>query len=85
MPMTQIRIRIIGTSFAYWHYIHMKTEELRKRDTKELNKSVEDLRKKLSDIRFKLSSNKLRNVKEIGNIKKEIATMMTILREKQSK
>ena len=60
----------------------MTTEELRKKDTKELEKSVQDLRKKLSDLRFKFSSNKLKNVKEVSNIKKEIARALTILREK---
>ena len=59
----------------------MKTEELRKKDTKELQKQIEDFRKKLSDLRFKFSSNKLKNVKEISGIKKEIARVMTILRE----
>ncbi len=62
----------------------MKTSELRKKDVSELKKSVDDLRKKLSDLRFNFSSNKLKNVKEVGNIKKEIARMLTILRENRS-
>lgn len=60
----------------------MKTNELRKKDTAELNKSVNELRKKLSDVRFKFSSSQLKNVKEISNIKKEVARMLTILNEK---
>ena len=59
----------------------MKVEELRKKDKSELQKSVHDLKKKLSDIRFKSSSNQLKNVKEIGNMKKEIARSLTIIRE----
>ncbi|MEK7664705.1 MAG: 50S ribosomal protein L29 [Patescibacteria group bacterium] len=59
----------------------MKTKELRKIDKKELEKSVYDLRKRLSDLRFKFSSNKLKNVKEISQSKKEIAKILTILRE----
>ena len=59
----------------------MKVQELRKKDKKELDKLVHDLRKKLSDFRFKFSSGKLKNVKEINNFKKEIARIMTILRE----
>ena len=59
----------------------MKTAELRKRDKKELEKMVGDLRKKLSDLRFKFSSNKLKNVKEIKNSKKEIARILTLLNE----
>lgn len=60
----------------------MKTEELRKRDKKDLEKSVGDFKKKLSDTRFKFSANKLKNVKEIHNTKKEIAKILTIINEK---
>jgi len=60
----------------------MKTAELRKKDKKELEKSVHDLRKKLSDLRFKFSSGKLKNVKEINNSKKEMARILTIIKEK---
>lgn len=59
----------------------MNVKELRKRDKKELEKLVQDLRKKLSDLRFKFSSNKLKNVKEINQSKKEVARILTILKE----
>ncbi|HCC60180.1 MAG: 50S ribosomal protein L29 [Candidatus Staskawiczbacteria bacterium RIFOXYC1_FULL_37_43] len=59
----------------------MKAEELRKKDKKELEKTVSDLRKRLGDLRFKFSSNKLKNVKEISNTKKEVARILTILSE----
>ncbi len=60
----------------------MKTAELRKKGIKELEKSVTELKKKLSDSRFKFSGNQLKNVKEISNIKKEIARSLTIISEK---
>jgi large subunit ribosomal protein L29 len=59
----------------------MKAEELRKKDKKELEKNVQELRKKLSDLRFKFSSGKLKNVKEINSSKKEIARILTIIKE----
>ncbi len=59
----------------------MKLAELRKKDKKELHKSVLDLRKKISDLRFKFSSNKLKNVKEISLAKKELARTLTVLNE----
>ncbi len=59
----------------------MKIIELRKKDIKELKKSVLDNTKKLSDLRFKFSANQLKNVKEIHNTKKEIARMLTIIKE----
>ena len=62
----------------------MKTAELRKRDKKELAKMSQELTKKLSDLRFKFSSGKLKNVKEINNSKKEIARILTIIKETQN-
>ena len=57
----------------------MNTEELLKRDKNELKKMIQDLNKKLNDIRFKKASNKLKNVNEIRNVKKEIARILTII------
>jgi large subunit ribosomal protein L29 len=59
----------------------MKASDLRKKDKKELEKIVQELTKKLSDFRFKFSSGKLKNTKEIKNSKKEIARILTILKE----
>ena len=59
----------------------MKASELRKKDIKELQKLVQDHVKKLSDLRFKFSANQLKNVKEMHNTKKEIAQMLTIIKE----
>lgn len=63
----------------------MKIEEIRKTNTKELMKKAQELKEKLSDIRFTLSANQLKNVKEVGNIKKEIARILTILQETSTK
>ena len=59
----------------------MKALELRKRDKKELDKDIHELTKKLSDLRFRFSSGKLKNVKEINHSKKEIARILTIIKE----
>ena len=59
----------------------MKVLELRKKDIKELEKTVLELRKKLSDLRFKFASGKLKNVMEIANSKKEVARILTIIKE----
>lgn len=59
----------------------MKTIELRKKDEKDLKRSANELTKKLSDLRFKFASGKLKNVKEINNIKKQRARLLTILQE----
>lgn len=62
----------------------MEPEELRKKDKKELVASAQELSKKLNDIRFKFSSNKLKNVKEISNVKKDIARILTVIREREN-
>jgi ribosomal protein L29 len=63
----------------------MKVLELRKKDKKELERSIQEITKKLSDLRFKFSSGKLKNVKEINNLKKERARILTILQENLTK
>ena len=60
---------------------NMKAKDLRKKDKKELEKTVQELRKNLSELRFKSSSNKLKNSKEFNVSKKEIARILTILKE----
>jgi len=59
----------------------MKTEEFRKKDISELEKMVYDLRRKLSDARFKFSANQVKNVKEVSVMKKDIARILTIIKE----
>ena len=59
----------------------MKAEELRKKDSKELQKMAHDLAQKLSDLRFKFAANQLQNVKEMHNTKKDIARILTIAKE----
>ncbi len=63
----------------------MKAKELFKKDKKELEKLVQEHRKKLSDLRFNFSSNKLKNTKEINNHKKDIARILTVKKELESK
>lgn len=60
----------------------MNTNELIKKDVSELNKMALDLKEKLSDIRFKFAANQLKNTSEIGNIRKEIARILTIKNQK---
>ena len=61
----------------------MNAVELRKKEIKELQKLAQDHVKKLNDLRFKFAANQLKNVKEIYNTKKEIAIILTIIKEKE--
>jgi len=59
----------------------MKTTELRQKSKEELEKSLQDSREKLRQLRFDLSAGKVKNVREIRRIKKEIARILTILKQ----
>lgn len=61
----------------------MKTGELRKKTKTELNKTLEDLQKNLREIRFKLATKKIKNFREIRQTKKDIAKILTLLKEKK--
>lgn len=57
----------------------MKVKELRQKSKTELQKLLQDYREKLRALRFDLASGKVRNVREIRKIKKDIARILTIL------
>ncbi|PJE69781.1 MAG: 50S ribosomal protein L29 [Candidatus Staskawiczbacteria bacterium CG10_big_fil_rev_8_21_14_0_10_38_10] len=63
----------------------MKAKELRQKTKDELNRILQDSRVKLRELRFKLTLNKLKNVREIREIKKNIAKILTILKETKGK
>lgn len=58
----------------------MRVTELRRKSKQELKKLLEDNREKLRQLRFDLSAGKVKNVREIRRIKREIAQTLTILR-----
>jgi len=63
----------------------MKPRELRQKTDKELNQILFDLREKLRELRFNLVQGKVKNIKEVHQTKKDIARILTILRERQLK
>jgi len=58
------------------------TEELRQKSTDELKKMVVELKEKLLKLRFKNAFGQLDNPMEIRKTKKQIARILTILRER---
>jgi len=58
----------------------MKIQELRQKNKVELQKILQDNREKLRQLRFDLAAGKVKNVREIRLIKKDIARILTILR-----
>lgn len=61
----------------------MKAKELRNKSVDELNKSVVDLKTELFNLRFQLATGELDNPMRINKVKKDIARVKTILRERE--
>lgn len=61
--------------------ILMKVKELRKKSETELKKILQQKRGRLRTLRFDLASGKIKNVREIKETKKDIARILTILKE----
>ena len=59
----------------------MKAEELRKLNKTDLQKKLFDFRKKQRDLRFSKARGELKNPLEKQHVKKDIARILTILRE----
>lgn len=58
----------------------MKITELRQKSKSELQKLLQDSRERLRQLRFDLASGKVKNVREIRELKKDIARILTILK-----
>lgn len=60
----------------------MKIQELKQKSNKELTKLLIESRERLRNLKFDLASGKVKNVRQIRALKKEIARTLTILKEK---
>lgn len=58
----------------------MKIAELRQKTKSELEGLLNDDREKLRQIYFDLSAGKVKNVREVRKTKKEIAQILTLIR-----
>lgn len=57
----------------------IKFAELKKKTEAELTEQLAEAREKLRELRFKASTRELKNIREIRNVKKEIAQILTII------
>jgi len=62
----------------------MKASEIRKKTPDECRKEIEKKRKRLREISFISASSKVSNSKEAANLRREIARIITILKEKKN-
>ena len=60
-----------------------KTAELRNMDTEELETRLNDTRQELFNLRFQLVTGQLDNSARIGEVRRTVARMETILRERE--
>jgi len=60
----------------------LKTEELRKRTDDELSKQLVDLKQELFNLRFQHHTGQLENFRRIAHVKRNIARLSTLLRER---
>ena len=58
-------------------------KELREKTIPELQEMEKGLKEKRQDLRFQLSAGKLKNVREIRLMRKDIAQILTVIQEKQ--
>lgn len=56
----------------------MKIKELRQKTEKELRNLLNENRNKLGQLRFDLASKKLKNVREVRGLRRDIAKILTI-------
>jgi large subunit ribosomal protein L29 len=61
----------------------LRTEEIRALNSEELVRQLEAARKELFDLRFRLATRQLVNHREIRRVKKEIARLETIMKERE--
>jgi large subunit ribosomal protein L29 len=62
----------------------VKATELRKMSEADLDAKLVDLKKELFNLRFQHAINQLDNPHKIADVKKDIARVMTVIREKNA-
>jgi large subunit ribosomal protein L29 len=62
----------------------MRIKELRQKPEKELRELLDESRHKLGQLKFDLASKKLKNHRQIRELHREIARILTILNQKNN-
>lgn len=61
----------------------MKASEIREMSVEELQTKLTELKEELFNLRFQLAVNQLENSSRIGAVRKDIARVSTILRQRE--
>ena len=62
----------------------MKAKELKNLSVEDLNKKLNEMKKDLFMLRMQHATNQLDNPMQLANVKKDIARIKTIIREKET-
>ena len=62
----------------------MKASEMQSMSVEELSKKLADLKEELFNLRFQQAINQLDNPHRIDDVKKDIARVMTVMRQKNA-
>lgn len=63
----------------------MKISEIREMTSEQLDAKLKELKEELFNLRFQLAINQLENTNRIGEVKKDIARVMTVRNDKNAK
>jgi large subunit ribosomal protein L29 len=63
----------------------MNVKEIRDKSNEELLKTLEEFKKELFDLRFEKATGSVDNPMRIRELKKSIARILTVLKERESK
>jgi len=63
----------------------MKANEIRKLSTEELAKELNELKSELFNLRFQFATSQLENPLKLKAVKKDIARVRTVIRERELK
>ncbi|NQT73516.1 MAG: 50S ribosomal protein L29 [Chloroflexi bacterium] len=61
----------------------MQTGDIRKLNNEELGRELDSSQQELFNLRFRLATKQLTNYREIKTVKKKVARLKTIIREKE--
>lgn len=61
----------------------MKFKELQNKETSELHRLLTEYRDNIRQLRFKAAGNQLKEVRRIRNTKKDIARILTLLKQRE--
>jgi len=61
----------------------LQTGDIRKLNNEELGRELDSSQQELFNLRFRLATKQLTNYREIKTVKKKVARLKTIIREKE--